>query len=365
MAMGPDPDGNIETARQRIVEAARKGAQVICLPELYHTQYFPRHQGSDVTWVAETLPGKSTLVFSDIARDHHVVIIVPVFEKTREGKFCNSAVVINADGKVSEPYRKVHIPQDPGFFEKGYFYPGDQYQVFSTDYGRIAVLICFDQWFPEAARCVALEGADIIFYPTAIGHPGPDEPKEGGWQEAWELIQRSHAIANSVHVAAVNRVGTEDGCKFFGGSFVADAFGRVLARAGDSEEILIVPVDLSMNAEVQDSWGFFRNRRPETYGRIGVPFAGSDGAFPDLRPGDTPGTAGSTCPPNGNRTKRSGYPGPIMPSPSRISPPWSRRITSSSPMFTPRNASRSSSQQPSSTGKCGPGCGRWELILNG
>lgn len=296
MAMGPDPDGNIETARQRVVEAARKGAQVICLPELYYTQYFPRHQGSDTTTVAETLPGKSTLVFSDIAREHHVVIIVPVFEKAREGKFYNSAVVINADGKVSEPYRKVHIPQDPGFFEKGYFYPGDQYRVFSTDYGRIAVLICFDQWFPEAARCVALEGADIIFYPTAIGHPGQDEPKEGGWQEAWELIQRSHAIANSVHIAAVNRVGTEDGCKFFGGSFVADAFGKVLARAGDREEVLVAPVDLSMNAEVQDSWGFFRNRRPETYSRIGVPFAGSDGAFPALRPGDSPRNRGFHMP---------------------------------------------------------------------
>ena len=296
MAMGPDPDENVEKARRRVAEASQGGANIICLPELYHTQYFPQHPGADTRKLAETIPGRSTLIFSGLAREHKVVIILPVYEKTSEGRFCNSAVVIDADGRISEPYHKVHIPQDPGFFEKGYFYPGNTYRVFSTRYGRIAVLICFDQWFPEAARCVALDGADIIFYPTAIGHPGPDEPREGSWQDAWELIQRSHAIANSVHVAAVNRAGTEGRCRFFGGSFVADAFGNVLARAGDGEETLIVPVDISMNAAVQDSWGFFRNRRPETYGRIGVPFPGADGVFPALRPGDTPRNRGFHMP---------------------------------------------------------------------
>ncbi|MDD1694529.1 MAG: agmatine deiminase family protein [Methanoregula sp.] len=296
MTMTSDTEENIEKARRNVVAAAQGGAKIICLPELYAVRYFPQHPGADVSLFAETIPGRSTSIFAAIAREHQVVIIVPVFEKTADGRFCNAAVVIDADGSLSEPYRKVHIPQDPGFFEKGYFYPGNTYRGFSTRYGRIAVLICFDQWFPEAARCVALDGADLIFYPTAIGHPGKEEPTEGNWQDAWELIQRSHAIANSVHIVAVNRVGTEGRTKFFGGSFVADAFGKVLARAGDGEENLIVPVDLSMNAEVQDSWGFFRNRRPETYGRITVPFPGTDGAFPTLRPGDTPRNRGFHMP---------------------------------------------------------------------
>ncbi|MDD4138206.1 MAG: agmatine deiminase family protein, partial [Methanoregula sp.] len=296
MAMTADPNETIEKARCNVVKAARDGAKIICLPELYHTRYFPQHPGTDASRSAESIPGRSTGIFSAIAREHQVVIIVPVFERTANGQFCNAAAVIDADGTVAEPYRKVHIPQDPGFFEKGYFSPGNTYRVFSTRYGRIAVLICFDQWFPEAARCVALEGADLIFYPTAIGHPGPSVPEEGNWQDAWELIQRSHAIANSVHVAAVNRVGIEGSTRFFGGSFVADAFGKVLARAGDGEESLVVPVDLGMNKEVQDSWGFFRNRRPETYSRITVPFPGTDGSFPDLRPGDTPRNRGFHMP---------------------------------------------------------------------
>lgn len=296
MAMGPDTAENMSRARDRVTEAARQGAQIICLPELYATRYFPQHPGMDASAYAETIPGKSTETFAGIARELGIVIIVPVFEQRDDGRFSNAAVVIDADGSVSEPYRKVHIPQDPGFFEKGYFYPGDTFRVFSTRYGHIAVLICFDQWFPEAARCVALDGAEIIFYPTAIGHPGPQEPPEGSWQESWELVQRSHAIASSVHVAAVNRVGTEGKCRFFGGSFVADAFGKVLARAGSSEEILVVKTDLSMNHDVQESWGFFRNRRPETYSRIMTPFPGGDGVFPALRPGDTPRNRGFHMP---------------------------------------------------------------------
>ena len=296
MAVGNDPDVMLKKAQDKVEQAAKAGANIICLPELFKTRYFPMHVGVEVSAFAETVPGASTHIFSELAKAHNVVIIVPLYEKTTEGRFYNTAVVIDADGTLHPPYHKVHIPQDPGFFEKGYFYPGESYQVFNTRYGRIAVLICFDQWFPEAARCVALDGADIIFYPTAIGHPGGDEPAEGDWHEAWELIQRSHAVANSVHIAAVNRAGLEENCRFFGGSFVCDAFGKILAKAGDSEETVIASLDLSMNHTVQDSWGFFRNRRPETYGRIGVAFPGESGIFPALRKEDTPQNRGFHMP---------------------------------------------------------------------
>jgi len=291
-----DSAAMLEKARAMVTGAAQAGARIVCLPELYRTRYFPQHPGSDVSSCAESIPGESTGLFSAVAREQGIVIIVPIFEKAPDGRFHNTAVVIDADGSILPPYRKVHIPQDPGFFEKGYFYPGDTYRVYATRHGKIAVLICFDQWFPEAARCVALEGADIIFYPTAIGHPGCAEPSEGNWQDAWELIQRSHAVANSVHVAAVNRVGREGRTRFFGGSFVCDAFGKVLAKAGHSEDTLIVTVDLSMNSAVQDSWGFFRNRRPDTYGRIAEQFPGKNGVSPDLRPGDTPRNRGFLMP---------------------------------------------------------------------
>lgn len=283
-------------ARAKVIEAAQAGARIVCLPELYRTPYFPQHPNSDASVWSETIPGESTGVFSAIARDQGIVIIVPIFEEAADGRFHNTAVVIDADGTIMEPYRKVHIPQDPGFYEKGYFYPGDTYRVYETRQGKIAVLICFDQWFPEAARAVALEGADIIFYPTAIGHPGSTEPSEGNWQDAWELIQRSHAIANSIHVAAVNRVGLEGTTRFFGGSFVCDAFGKILAKAGNAEEMLITEIDLSMNRTVQDSWGFFRNRRPDTYGQITQPFPGKGAVFPDLRAGDTPLNRGFIMP---------------------------------------------------------------------
>lgn len=296
MSMEKDRESMLLKALEKVREAARAGAQVICLPELYRTPYFPRHAGTDVSGYAETIPGESTGFFSMVAREHRVVIIVPLYERAADGYCYNAAVVISPDGSVSTPYHKVHIPQDPGFFEKGYFFPGNAYHIYSTPYGRIAVLICYDQWFPEAARCVALGGAELIIYPTAIGHPSADIPPEGGWQDAWELIQRSHAIANSVHVAAVNRVGREGNCTFFGGSFVCDAFGKVLARAQAGEEILLATIDLSMNNGVRESWGFFRNRRPDTYGRITAPFAGESGIFPVLRPGDTPRNRGFHMP---------------------------------------------------------------------
>jgi agmatine deiminase len=296
MSVEKGGDAMLEKALTKVKEAAAAGADIICLPELFRTRYFPRHIGTDAFSLAETVPGESTILFSKLAKEHEVVIIVPVYEKAHDGRYYNSAVVINADGAISTPYHKNHIPQDPGFFEKGYFYPGNSYQVVATQFGRIAVLICYDQWFPEAARCVALDGAEIIIYPTAIGHPAPETPPEGDWQDAWELIQRSHAVANSVHVAAVNRVGTEGDCTFFGGSFVCDAFGKILAKAGDREELLITSVDLSMNHDVRESWGFFRNRRPDTYGKITGLFPGESGAFPALREGDTPRNRGFHMP---------------------------------------------------------------------
>jgi agmatine deiminase len=294
MAIGPDTDENLKKAVAKVEDAAQNGAQVICLPELFRSRYFPQQVGTDASVFAETVPGPSTTAFEVIAKTHAVVIIVPVYQKSADGKFYNAAVVIDADGSIHPPYHKVHIPQDPGFFEKEYFYPGEGYRTFQTRYGRIAVLICFDQWFPEAARSVALDGAEIIFYPTAIGHPGPEVPAEGEWQEAWELIQRSHAIANSVHIAAVNRVGKEGKIRFFGGSFVCDAFGKIVSHAGDSEETVIAEIDLAMNRAVQDSWGFFRNRRPDTYARLCTLIPG--GIFPAIREGDTPSNRGFHMP---------------------------------------------------------------------
>jgi agmatine deiminase len=296
MSVGPDRDENLRRAVVKVEEAARNGAQIICLPELFRSRYFPRTIGFDASAMAETIPGESTRVFAEIARQHNVVIIVPLFEHGPDGKFYNAAVIIDADGSLHTPYHKIHIPQDPGFYEKGYFYPGHEYQVHTTRYGRIAVLICFDQWFPEAARSVALAGADIIFYPTAIGHPHCEEPAEGDWHEAWELIQRSHAIANSVHIAAVNRVGIEGDTRFFGGSFACDAFGKMIVRATESEETLIATLDLTMNREVRDSWGFFRNRRPDTYGAVCTPHPGGSGIFPSIRPDDTPSNRGFHMP---------------------------------------------------------------------
>ena len=263
--MSEDPDANLAAMVGKVRTAASAGARIICLPELYRTRYFPRDIGRDVTACAEPVPGPSSEAFSRIAADSGVVIIVPVFERTTGGILQNTVLVIDADGTILPSYTKVHIPQDPGFFEKGYFAPGTGYRVCKTRFCRIAPLICYDQWFPEAARTVSLMGADLIVYPTAIGDLMEDTPPEGAWQDAWETIQRGHAIANSVHVAAVNRAGSEGNIRFFGGSFVCDALGSVLGRAGHGEEILTVPLDLSMNDRVRESWGFMRNRRPDTY----------------------------------------------------------------------------------------------------
>jgi len=217
--------------------------------------------------LAESIPGESTKLFSELAKKHKLVIIAPLFEKAKDGKFYNSAVVIDANGELLDTYRKVHIPHDPYFYEKDYFEAGDsEYKVFETLFAKISVLICYDQWFPEPARICALKGAEIIFYPTAIGYVKGYTSEDGDWHDAWKTVQRAHAIGNGIHVAAVNRVGEEGELQFWGGSFVCDSFGKVLNEASTTkEEVLIIKVDLSKNKRIQDGWGFLKNRRPDTY----------------------------------------------------------------------------------------------------
>jgi agmatine deiminase len=257
---------------KRVEEAARKGAQIVCLQELYRLRYFPQKEHQNAQKLAETIPGESTKVFSELAKKHGIVIIVPLFEKHPNGKYYNSAVVIDADGKLLDTYRKVHVPHDPLFYEQNYFEAGDGYKVYPTAYANLGVLICYDQWFPEAARVNTLKGADIIFYPTAIGYIKGCTSADGDWHYAWQTVQRGHAIANGVHVAAVNRVGEEGQLKFWGGSFVCDSFGEILGEASsEKEEVLTVKVDLSLNKRIRDGWGFLANRRPDTYSLLTAP----------------------------------------------------------------------------------------------
>jgi agmatine deiminase len=265
LSVSPDKNHTISRATEKIRQAADAGAQIICLPELFSTRYFPQHIGLDSSFFAETCDSLFMQQMKDLASALGCVLIVPFCERGSDNRIYNSAVVIDADGSLFPPYRKVHIPQDPFFYEKGGLYPGNTYGVFHTGYATIAVLICFDQWFPEAARSVALEGAEIIFYPTAIGHILNEIPAEGDWQEAWQVIQRSHAIANSIPVAAVNRCGWEDELFFFGGSFICDAFGKVIVQAEADEEIILAEVDLLLGPSIRNAWGFFRNRQPDTY----------------------------------------------------------------------------------------------------
>ena len=281
-SVSSDLKANLAKTVKSVEQAAQKGAQIICLQELYRTSYFPQYPKLPKDDFSETIPGESTRVFSVIAKKYKVVIIVPIFEKDppdreasavragKQGKYYNSAVVINVDGKLMSTYRKIHIPQDPGFYEKDYFEKGDNgYKIYKTTYATFAVLICYDQWFPEAARAVRLAGAEIIFYPTAIANVVGYLPPEGSWHDAWETMIRSHAIANSVPVIAVNRIGKEGRTQFWGQSFITDAFGKVLKRAGkNKEEILLVKLDLGMNKFITDGWGFLRNRRPDTYSSL-------------------------------------------------------------------------------------------------
>jgi agmatine deiminase len=261
---------NMKKTIAKIEEAAEKGAQVICSQELYRTKYFPSDESEDVTRLAETIPGESTSILSSLAKELNVVIIAPIFEVDVTGKYYNSAAVIDADGALIGTYRKIHIPHDPFFYERSYFELSDLgYRIFRTRYLSFGVLICYDQWFPEAARINTLQGADVIFYPSAIGYLEGDPLSYADWVSAWETIQRAHAIANSVHVAVVNRVGEEGKIRFWGSSFVCDAFGKVLERASkEDEEVLVVKLDISQNKRIREGWGFIKNRRPETYSLI-------------------------------------------------------------------------------------------------
>jgi agmatine deiminase len=271
-AVSADLNDNLNKTVKLVEQVAKKGAQIICLQELYRTIYFPQYQKADKDLYAETIPGESTKIFSAIAKKYGVVIIVPIFEKNSKRQFHNSAVVINTDGKLMSTYRKIHIPQDPGFYEKDYFAESkDGYKIYKTKFATFAVLICYDQWFPEAACAVKLAGAEIIFYPTAIGNILGEKQKEGDWHNAWETIMRGHAIANSLYVVAVNRVGKENKLNFFGQSFICDAFGKIIKKAGKFEdEILISKIDLAKSEIISKEWGFMRNRRVDTYQSISV-----------------------------------------------------------------------------------------------
>jgi N-carbamoylputrescine amidase len=269
MSMSADPAANLEKAAARVEEAARKGAQVICLPELYRSHYFCQREDAAMFDLAETVPGPSTERLAAVARKAGVSVIVPVFEKRAPGLYHNSAVFLDGGEQVGL-YRKMHIPDDPAFYEKYYFAPGDLgFGAVDTRAGRIGALICWDQWYPEGARLTAMKGASIIFYPTAIAwHPHEKAQHGAAQRDAWKTIQRSHAIANGVYVAAVNRVGHEGqpGLEFWGTSFLCDPFGVVVAEAStDKEEILIGEIDPGRIEEVRRNWPFLRDRRIDAY----------------------------------------------------------------------------------------------------
>jgi N-carbamoylputrescine amidase len=274
MSMSADPQENLEKAAQRVEEAARKGAQVVCLPELYRSPYFCQQEDQALFDLAEPVPGPSTARLSEVARRSGVAVVVPIFEKRAPGLYHNSAVILDADGKTAGLYRKMHIPDDPAFYEKFYFTPGDLgFQAVDTRFGKIGTLICWDQWYPEGARLTALRGASILLYPTAIGwHPAEKETHGAAQRDAWRTVQRGHAIANGCYVAAVNRVGHEPGppgqagLEFWGTSFLCDPFGVVVAEASiDEEEILVGEIDLARIEEVRRGWPFLRDRRIDAY----------------------------------------------------------------------------------------------------
>ena len=275
MCCTPDPAENLEKAVWRVREAAGQGAQIVCLQELFRSQYFCREENAELFGLAETIPGPTTDRLGPIARELGIVIIASLFEKRAPGIYHNTAVIIGADGAIQGRYRKMHIPDDPLYYEKFYFTPGDLgFQNFDTRFGRIGVLVCWDQWFPEGARLTAIQGANVLFYPTAIGwHPAEKEQYGAAQLDAWRIIQRAHAIANGVYVAAVNRVGFEGpadhGLEFWGSSFVADPFGQLITEAStNKEEILIAECDPHRMEEVRRNWPFLRDRRIDAYGPI-------------------------------------------------------------------------------------------------
>lgn len=271
-------EANWEFTVEQIRNAASQGAKIICTQELFTSAYFCREQDSQNFDLAESIPGKISDRLSKLAAELEVVIIAAYFEKRSSALFHNSAIVLDSDGTLLGVYRKTHIPQDPEFEEKFYFSPGDSnFPVWKTSYGTIGVLICWDQWFPEAARLMALKGAEILFYPTAIGWL-PEEKMEQGFEQhqAWETVQRGHAIANGCYLAAINRVGVEGRIEFWGQSFVCNPYGTLLKKASSSKtETCVVDCDLNELEQMRRIWPFFRDRRPETYHSISQSFIDS------------------------------------------------------------------------------------------
>ncbi len=282
MSATPDPEQNLQRAIDRVRQAAAQGAQIVCLPELFQTQYFCQREDHALFDLAEPIPGPSTAKLSEVAKHLGIVLIASLFEKRAAGVYHNTAVVFDTDGAVRGLYRKMHIPDDPLYYEKFYFTPGDLgFRAFDTGVGRVGTLVCWDQWYPEGARLTALQGAHVLFYPTAIGwHPAEKAEFGEAQHDAWRTIQRSHAIANGVYVAVVNRVGFETGnirgksapgagLEFWGGSFLCDPFGRVIAEGShDKEEILLGEVDIHALEDIRRNWPFLRDRRIDSYAAI-------------------------------------------------------------------------------------------------
>jgi N-carbamoylputrescine amidase len=278
MAMSADPARNLEKAVAKVEEAAAGGAAVVCLPELYRSPYFCQKEDARLFDLAEPVPGPSTEALGRVARDKQVVVIAPIFERRAPGLYHNSAAILDANGQLVGLYRKMHIPDDPAFYEKFYFTPGDLgFRAFDTRAGRIGALICWDQWYPEGARLTAMQGAQVIFYPTSIGwHPHEKAQFGAGQLDSWKTIQRAHAVANGIYVAVVNRVGFEGkphkgdaGIEFWGNSFVADPSGQLLAEASnDKEEILVVECDPAKSEDTRRNWPFFRDRRIDAFGGL-------------------------------------------------------------------------------------------------
>lgn len=275
MRCSPDADANLKKALSRIRETASGGAEIICLPELFRTPYFCQSYDLKNFDLAEPIPGPTSEALSQVAKETGRVIIGSIFERRTAGVYHNTAVVLDADGRLAGIYRKMHIPDDPLYYEKYYFTPGDLgFRAFDTRFARVGTLVCWDQWYPEGARLTALQGAQVLFYPTAIGwHPREKAEHGANHHQAWELSQRAHALHNGVYVAAVNRVGHEGpaagGLEFWGASFVSDPFGTVLKRAShDKEEVLIVECDLTKQEEIRRNWPFLRDRRVDAYGDV-------------------------------------------------------------------------------------------------
>ena len=277
LSFSAKPEENEKKTLNWVKKAAKQGAQIICLPELYRTQYFCQKEDFSLFDLAEAIPGPSTKTFQKAAKENKAAIVLPVFEKRAAGVYHNSVVMIDADGSILGIYRKMHIPDDPAFYEKYYFTPGDLgFKAFKTKFGKVGSLICWDQWYPEGARITALQGASVLFYPTAIGwHPAEKERYGKAQQESWITIQRAHAIANGVYVCSVNRIGLEQpvkeqaGIEFWGNSFICDPQGVIIAEASsDKDEIILAVVDLKHLETIRRNWPFLRDRRIDAYSDI-------------------------------------------------------------------------------------------------